>query len=246
MFEYHPFRYIDFKEQARTRKQAAQRLALCTTDCKRRYYMDYGFMRSSTSDYSRPQKGKDWVVRPYDGFTSYLLITDEALRYVWIFLTATKEPQLDIVSEFLRHHGHEDGGCVHTNLGGELAHSVAFQDFLLRTFHYTLEPTGVDSLSQNGAVEKYNDKFAVRVCTLLFGSGLLAKYWSTALLHAVYLHNRLVHLETKKTPIKGYYGIKPDLSFLKLFGSRVCVKRTGEQCSKLDRHDFRGIFLGYA
>ena len=95
-------------------------------------------------------------------------------------------------------------------------------------------------------VETYNDKFAVQARTLLFGSGLPAKYWSAALLHAVYLHNRLVHLETKKTPFKGYYGIKPDLSFLKLFGLRVCIKRTGDQRSKLDPHDFRGIFIGYA
>ena len=50
--EYHPFRFIDFKEQARTHKQAAQRLALCTTERKQRFYMDYGFMRSSTLDYS--------------------------------------------------------------------------------------------------------------------------------------------------------------------------------------------------
>jgi hypothetical protein len=104
---------------------------------------------------------------------------------------------------------------------------VAFQDLLLRTFHYTLEPTGADSPSWNGAVETYNDKFAVQACTLLFRSGLPAKYWSAALLHAVYLHNRLVHLETKKMSFKGYYGIKPDLSSLKLFGSSVCIKQTG-------------------
>ena len=65
------------------------------------------------------------------------------------------------------------------------------------------------------------------------------------LLHSVYLHNRLVHSETKTTPFEGYYGIKPDLASLKLFGSRVCVKQTGDRRSKLDRHDFRGIFLGY-
>ena len=57
VFEYHLFRFIDFKEQARTRKQAAQRSALHTTERKRRFYMDYGFMCSSTSDYSRLQKG---------------------------------------------------------------------------------------------------------------------------------------------------------------------------------------------
>ena len=191
-------------------------------------------------------EGTARVVWLYDGFTSYLLVVDEASRYAWVFLTATKEPPLDIVSEFLQHHGHEDGGCIRTDQGGELACSVAFQDLFLRNFHYTLEPTCVDSPSQNGVVEMYNDKFAVRARTHLFGSGLLAKYWSAALLHLVYLHNGLVHSETKKTPFKGYYGIKPDLAFLKLFGSRVCIKRTGDRRSKLDCHDFRGIFLGYA
>ena len=155
---------------------------------------------------------------------------------------------MDIVSEFLHHHGHEDGGCIRTDQGGELARSIDFQDFLLQKFHYTLKPTGADRPSNSGAVETYNDKFVVRACTLLFGSGLPAqnRYWSATLLHSVYLHNRLVHLNTMKTPFEGYYGIKPDLTYLKLFGSQVCVERTSDRRSKLDRHNFHGIFLGYA
>ena len=39
--------------------------------------------------------------------------------------------------------------------------------------------------------------------------------------------------------------MKLDLEFLKTFGSRVCVKRSGVRRAKLDRHDFTGIFLGY-
>ena len=245
VFEYHPFCFIKFKEQARIRKQAAQRSAVRTMDRRRRLYVDFGFMQASTSDYSRPQKGKDRVVKSYDGYTSYLLIMDEATRYAWVFLTASKDPPFDIVREFLHLHGHEEGGSIRTDQGGELARSLEFQDLVLQTFHYTLEPTGADSPSQNGAVESYNDKFAVHTRTLIFGSSLPADYWSTALLHTVYLHNRLVHSATKKTPFEGYYGIKPDLAFFKLFGSRVCVKRTGDRRSKLDRHDFRGIFLGY-
>ena len=63
----------------------------------------------------------------------------------------------------------------------------------------------------------------------------------------MYLHNWLVHSETKTTPFEGYYRIKPDLASLKLFGFRVCIKRAiGNQRSKLDRHNFLGIFLGYA
>ncbi len=32
---------------------------------------------------------------------------------------------------------------------------------------------------------------------------------------------------------------------LKLFGSRVCIKRSGIRCGKLNKHDFKGIFLGF-
>ena len=108
-----------------------------------------------------------------------------------------------------------------------------------------VEPTGADSPSQNGAVEIYNAKLAVGTRTLLFGSGLPAKYWSSALIHLVYLHNRLVHTVTCQTPFETYFGAQPDLLCLKLFGSRVCVKHSGLGRSKFDRHDFKGIFLRY-
>jgi hypothetical protein len=98
---------------------------------------------------------------------------------------------------------------------------------------------------QNGAVESYNGKLAVCIQTLLFGLGLPAKYWSSALIHSVYLHNWLVHTVMRKTLFEAYFGVKPDLSCLKPFGLRVCVKHSGYCRSKLDRHDFKGIFLGY-
>jgi hypothetical protein len=69
VFEYHPFRFINFKEQTWIRKQAAQRSAVRTSECRQRYYMDFGFMRASTSNYSHPQKGKDRVICSYDSFT---------------------------------------------------------------------------------------------------------------------------------------------------------------------------------
>ena len=61
----------------------------------------------------------------------------------------------------------------------------------------------------------------------------------------MYLNNRLVHTVTKKTPFDGFYGHKPDIENLKMFGSCLCVKQSGDRQSKLDRHDFMGIFLGY-
>jgi hypothetical protein len=85
----------------------------------------------------------------------------------------------------------------------------------------------------------------VKVRTLLYGSGLPAKFWSAALVHAAYLHNRLVNSAINKTPYEAWCGRKPDVTNLKLFGARICVKRTGVRWCQLDRHDFTGIFLGY-
>jgi hypothetical protein len=109
-FHYHPFRFIDWKEEARIQKQAALRLAERTTEVKGYFYMDFGFMHTSTSNYSQPSIKHDRVVLSYDGFLSYLLIIDKTSRHAWIFLITSKEPPLDIVDAFLERFGHDCGG----------------------------------------------------------------------------------------------------------------------------------------
>ncbi len=103
--------------------------------------------------------------------------------------------------------------------GGELARSFDFGDTILQNHKYVLEPTGADRTSKNGAAEIYNAKLAVRERTLLFGLGLPAKFWSSALIHAVYLHNRLIHTVTWKTLFEAMFRMKLELSALKVFGS---------------------------
>ena len=78
-------------------------------------------MRASTSDFSRPNKKSDRVVTSYDGFSSYLLIVDEATRFIWVFLMKSKAPPLDILDAFFACFGHEHGGSVRTDQGGALA-----------------------------------------------------------------------------------------------------------------------------
>jgi hypothetical protein len=146
-FDYHPFHFIGFKAQAQICRQAAQRSAVRTPERKRQYYMDYGFMRASAEDFSKASKSKDCIVYSYDGYTLYLLIVDKTSHYIRVFLTSSKDPPLDLVSAFLRLHGHVDGGLVRTDQGGELAWSHAFQEMLLWDHSYTLKPTGSDSPS---------------------------------------------------------------------------------------------------
>jgi hypothetical protein len=115
----------------------------------------------------------------------------------------------------------------------------------LNKYKYIVEPTGADSPSQNGQAERYNESIATTTRTLLYGADLTAHYWSAAAIHAVYLLNRRPHSAINKTPFEAWWDVKPDLSALKVFGSRVCVKVTGKRTAKLNRHDFTGIFIGY-
>lgn len=65
--------FIDFKEQARIRKQPAGRDPNKVADRGRHFYMDYGFVRALNEDFDQPTKKKDRVVESFDGYSSYLL-----------------------------------------------------------------------------------------------------------------------------------------------------------------------------
>lgn len=244
-FACHPFRSIDFKEQASIRKQPATKQAERLPECGDEFYMDFGFMRSSTSDYKKPNKQSDRVVLSHDGCCAYLIIVDGKSRRLWAFTTKSKNPPIALVRAFLAKFGKKSGGLIRTDQGGELARCEEFRSVMETEFGYIVEPTGADSPSQNGAVEIYNGVMGIRVRTLLYSSGLPAQFWSSALLHAAYLHNRQVHSATKMTPYEAWYGKRPNLAHLRVFGSRVCVRQPGERRCKLDRHDYSGIFLGY-
>jgi hypothetical protein len=135
--------------------------------------MDFGFIRSSTEDYKRPNKSTDRVVISYDGYSAHLIIVDGASRHVWVFLTRGKDPPLAILREFMSRFGTKKG-LVRTDQGGELARYGEFRNMMLGEFGYVVEPTGADSPSQNGGAEIYNNTLAVKVRTLLYGSGLPA------------------------------------------------------------------------
>ena len=66
-FEWHPFGYINFKKQAYAQKQPVNKFAKRLPECGSEFYMDFGFMRLSTSDYKKPNKQTNQVVLSYDG-----------------------------------------------------------------------------------------------------------------------------------------------------------------------------------
>ncbi|XP_072389456.1 uncharacterized protein [Diabrotica undecimpunctata] len=74
------------------------------------------------------------------------------------------------------------------------------------------------------------------------------KYWPEIVCAAVYLKNRtLSDTIEKKTPYEIFFGQKPDVSNLRLYGSKVFVRRPEQKrIPKWDKKADMGILIGYS
>jgi hypothetical protein len=114
-------------------------------------------------------------------------------RHTWIFCQASKSQQIFITERFLALNGLKSGPrFLHVDQGHELWRSNQLRE-VPAIAGYVVEPTGSDAASENDKVERPNGAFGKMVRCLLYSDGLSAKLWYAALVHAVYLKNRLYH-----------------------------------------------------
>ena len=83
-----------------------------------------------------------------------------------------------------------------------------------------MEPTVPYSPQQNGTSERLNRTLLDKARSILQDSGLPKSLWGEASLAAAYLLNRspTSALEEKKTPFEMWYGRKPEVDQLRVFG----------------------------
>ena len=209
------------------------------------FHMDFGFVRGSEFK-EKEEDGR--IVTSRDGYNAYLIIVDKYSGYTWIMLARSKDPPIEFVRSFLN--THKDRNCslikVRTDQGGELWGSHDFQE-VIQESKCVLEPTGAGDPAQNGKAEAPNKTYGKMMRSMLDNAGLGPEFWSYALLHAVYVKNRLPHSshQMRKSPYEAYSGIKPNLSLLRVWGCRVIVKDPQLRKAKLDSNTSRGIFLRY-
>jgi hypothetical protein len=110
---------------------------------------------------------------------------------------------------------------------------------------YAIEPTRSAAVSENINVERPNDTFGVMVQCLLYSAGLSAKFWYSALVHAVYVKNHLYHKALCMTPYKALTGVKPALAHLRTFGAFVTARKPGKRPANAGRHTDHEVLLGF-
>lgn len=108
-----------------------------------------------------------------------------------------------------------------------------------------LETTVRYTPEQNGAAERLNRTLMNKVRPMLAASGLPKTLWADAAVTASYVRNRSPVTGRDKTPYQLFFGTKPDVSHLRVFGARVYALTPKQLRNKLEDTSEPGRFIGY-
>ena len=81
---------------------------------------------------------------------------------------------------------------------------------------------------------------------MIKGKNISNGFWAEAISTAVYLKNRSpTKILENKTPFEAFYGYKPEVNHLRIFGSKAFAHIPKEDRRKLDAKAIKCIFIGY-
>ncbi|PSC67067.1 Retrovirus-related Pol poly from transposon TNT 1-94, partial [Micractinium conductrix] len=109
-----------------------------------------------------------------------------------------------------------------------------------------LHETNPYSPQQNGKAERLNRTLWEKARPMLSDAGLPKHLWADAIVTANYLRNRSPLSGRDKTPFELFYGTKPDVSHLRIFGATVFAHTPSALRTKLDPVSQPGRLIGYA
>lgn len=96
--------------------------------------------------------------------------------------------------------------------------------------------------AKNGVSERGNRPLMDGARSLLFASNLPSSLWAEAVAYIVFIRNRLISSTNNVTPYEAWYGRKPNLADIRIFGSRAFVRCPDAR--KLDQGCEKGAFVG--
>jgi len=180
-----------------------------------------------------------------DGSLYTLNMVDHATGYAYVTCIKNKKEVADALREGINRMQQLSGRSIkhiRTDYGSEF-HCPEVMD-LLAEKHIMYTHTIPYTPQQNGCVERFN-RSCMEICRALMSHCKRNRsLWSDAYVHACWLHNRRVstHRSTV-TRYEAFTGHRPDLSNIKIWGSK-CFVRVPVHHSKLTPRGIAAIFIG--
>ena len=131
---------------------------------------------------------------------------------------------------------------LQTDNGGEYM-SKEFEDFL-KEKGIRHETTVPHSSQQNGIAKHMNRTLQEAALSMILHGDLSKAFWAEAVCNAAYVRNRVI--TTAVTPYQRWYGKKPDVSNLRVFGCTVYAHVPDASGQKFDQKAVKMRFVGYS
>lgn len=181
------------------------------------------------------------------GAKYFITFIDDYSRRVYVYFLKNK---LDITLVFKKYKDEVENELekkikvLRSDNGKEYSNKV-FSDFLAASGikHQTSTPYTPE---QNGLAERMNRTLVEHAKCMLFEAKLHKQFWAEAVTTAAYLINRSPsRVLAEVTPYEKWTGNKPNISNLKIFGSKAMVHIPKQSRLKWDRKSRELIFVGY-
>ncbi|WZZ65001.1 hypothetical protein YC2023_076371 [Brassica napus] len=174
----------------------------------------------------------------------FITFTDDFSRYGYVYLMKHKSESFEKFKEFqneVQNQLDKKIKALRSDRGGEYL-SQAFNDHL-RECGIVSQLTPPGTPQWNGVSERRNQTLLDMVRSMMSHADLPPSFWGYALETSAFTLNRCPSKSVEKTPYEMWTGKVPNLSFLKIWGSDVYVKRMFTD--KLGPKSDKCLFVGY-
>ena len=182
-----------------------------------------------------------------DGSRYWLTIVDDFTGWMEIIrIPRRQEFVIESLRFFLDYNERPERKCRRIRLDRIPEQVGEEMKFLMFSRAIHAEVTGVDQHQQNGVAERAHKTIYDRVGPTLAHASLPPKFWPEITRTAAFLCNRSPSSKLNMTPYQAWYGDKPDLSRLRVIGSKGEYLIPPKQRKKLTEPRTRPcILLGY-
>ncbi|KAJ9548797.1 hypothetical protein OSB04_021340 [Centaurea solstitialis] len=178
------------------------------------------------------------------GYWYFITFTDDFSRYGYVYLMRHKSETFEKFKEYqneVQNLLDKRIKFLRSDRGGEYL-SDEFDNHLMEC-GIVSQLTPPYTPQMNGVSERRNRTLLDMVRTMMCHSTLPISFWGHALETAAHILNRVPTKSVEKTPYELWKGKKPNISFLKIWGCEVYVKRPTSE--KLKPKSDKCFFVGY-
>ena len=182
------------------------------------------------------------------GGAEYILtFVDDKTHYSWVYPLKTKDEVFERFLEWkalVENFSGKKLKRLRTDNGGEYT-SKRFEVHL-KSCGIQHEKTIPKTPEQNGVAERLNRTLVESSRSMLLDAELPQRYWAEAVSTAIYLRNRCPTTAVKEmTPFEAWYGRKPRVGHLRVFGCEAYAHIPKDERGKFDSKTKKCILVGY-